>query len=100
MRVILAFMVLTLSAMSLSCRSDKPPVISIICTLDGLGGGDCVQSDGTRVYKLPSEMKNMWATTQTDEANFAAWCYKVPTPVASNALAQIKDRIDGRSAER
>lgn len=79
------------------CRTDKPPQLSVICTLDGFGGGDCVLADGTQVYKSPSEMKDFWATSQVDEANFASWCYKVPVPVANKVMAQVKRRImDGR----
>lgn len=59
-----------------SCRNDPPPALSTICILDGHGGGDCVLADGTKKYMLPSEMLNMWATTQADEANFSSWCYQ------------------------
>lgn len=69
------------------CRKDAPPQLSIICTLDGHGGGDCVTGDGQKKYLSPSEMTNYWATSQADEANFTAWCYK--TSVA-NAEAQMR----------
>lgn len=72
------FLILLFGVSLSACRTDTPPKISIICTLDGSGGGDCVEADGTPVHKEPSEMLNYWATTQTDEANFAGWCYDVP----------------------
>ena len=76
-----------------ACRNDKPPQLGLICTLDGFGGGDCVTSDGTKVYKSPSEMKNFWATTQVDEANFTSWCYKT-TPAGTNAeLEKLKTQM-------
>jgi hypothetical protein len=73
-----------------SCRSDKPPLIEPICILDGFGGGDCVMSDGSQRYMSPSELKNHWATSQTSQANFAAWCYGVPPKTANAALEVIK----------
>lgn len=72
------------------CRTDNPPVLSLICTLDGLGGADCVTGQGDRKYLAPSETVNMWATTQTDQANFAAWCYGVSPKTANAALESIK----------
>jgi hypothetical protein len=72
------------------CRTDRPPVLSLICTLDGLGGGDCVTATGEKKYLSPSETVNFWATTQTDQANFAAWCYKVSPETANAALETIK----------
>lgn len=79
------------------CRTDRPPILSEICTLDGLGGGDCVKSDGSRIYKAPSEMLNYWATTQEDEANFAAWCYQVPPKTASEAMETLRKGISERN---
>jgi hypothetical protein len=64
-----------------SCRKDKPPVIEI-CILDGLGGADCVEHDGSKVYRAPSELRNYVGTNPEDQAEFAAWCYNVK-PTAS-----------------
>ncbi len=58
-----------------SCRSDKPPAIEI-CQHDGLGA-ECVEKDGTHVYKVPSELTNYWMTNQQDMSAFASWCYQV-----------------------
>lgn len=88
------FSLLTGSALALtSCRKDTPPAISIICTLDGTGGGDCATADGTKVHKAPSELLNYWATTQTDEANFSGWCYKIPPAQSSAVLDDIRRDI-------
>lgn len=91
-----------------SCRTDKPPSISIICIGDGFGGCDgsipvggsfpdgCVIKDPakpTQVYCPPSALKNMWMTTQQDEANFAGWCYKTTPARADRTLERIKSRI-------
>lgn len=74
-----------------SCRNDPPPTISVICILDGVGGGDCVKADGTKVYMLPSEMVNMWATTQADEQSFAQWCYKTSARTVEYQMNMIKE---------
>lgn len=73
-----------------SCRTDSPPVLSIICVTDGLGGGNCSLADGSQKYLAPSEMAGMWATTQTDQANFSAWCYDTTPERADKALEFIK----------
>jgi hypothetical protein len=72
------------------CRTDKPPIIEPICTLDGFGGGDCVLATGQRKYLSPSEMSGFWATNQTSQANFSAWCYKISPETANAALESIK----------
>lgn len=92
----LLLVVLVLGFLAISCRTDKPPQISLICTLDGFGGGDCALPDGTSVYKSPSDMKGFWATTQTDEVNFSSWCYQTTPAVAEAHLEQIKTQIAAR----
>ena len=82
---------LLISLLALSaCRTDKPPELSIICIGDGLGGADCSLPGGGQVSRSPSELKNYWMTTQTDQAKFAAWCYGVPPKTANAALEVIK----------
>jgi hypothetical protein len=94
MRKLLNAALLPVCALAMgSCRTDKPPIIGIICIGDGAGGADCVQAGGAKVYKSPSELKNYWMTTQTDEANFSSWCYKIPAPVASSTLESMRARI-------
>lgn len=110
MRKLLNAALLAVCALAMgSCRTDKPPVIGIICIGDGVGGGDCGLANAgtamppgcvvkdpanpTKVYCPPSALQNMWMTTQADEANFSSWCYKVPTPVASSVLAVMRARI-------
>lgn len=67
-----------------ACRSSTPPKLSIVCILDGYGGADCVDANGNKIYKAPSELTNFWATTETDEQNFTQWCYGSGS---SNAVA-------------
>lgn len=74
-----------------SCRTDQPPPIEPICTLDGLGGGNCVHSDGTKVYLKPSEMKNFWTTSPDGIAKFSAWCYDVPENQVRSSLETMKN---------
>lgn len=109
MRAILWVLLATLTLFSTGCpRKDPPPVLSIICLGDGFGGGDCsipvggstppgcVLKDATKpteLYCPPSALKNMWMTTQPDEASFAGWCYKVPAAIANAALNEIRARM-------
>lgn len=91
----LTLLLIVVTTIGLSaCRKDRPPAISIICTLDGRGGGNCVTQDGTRVYKLPSEMVNMWATTQEDQARFSSWCYRVSLKRAQAEMERINRAIN------
>lgn len=78
--VILGFLALN------SCRKDPPPAIEI-CILNGAGGGDCVEADGTKKFRLPSEMVNFWSTNQPDMKNFSSWCYET-------GQAQIATQMD------
>lgn len=91
MRIAIKLLLLgSLPFLALACRSDRPPVLSRICILDGHGGGDCVLASGDRVYMAPSEMVNMWATTEVDQQNFASWCYKTSPKNIVPAMAEIK----------
>jgi hypothetical protein len=84
---------LSLSLSLVSCRTDKPPVLSIICIGDGFGGADCSLPDGTTKYLAPSELKNFWMTTEMDMQNFSSWCYKTTQEDAKASTDAIKDRI-------
>lgn len=105
----------TLAMLSEACRTDKPPVISIICLGDGFGGSDCsLSAAGTvpegcsvkdpsqplQVYCPPSALKDFWMTTQADEANFSSWCYKVPAKVGAAELERIKGGLVAAREER
>lgn len=89
----LIFLCAFFALFSAGCRKDQPPVLSIICIMDGHGGGNCTLADGTRVYRTPSEMVGYWATTETDQANFASWCYKVPPKTTQQAMKLLKQKI-------
>ncbi len=93
MKILLALCI-AVAVLCGGCRTDHPPKLSLICTLDGFGGGNCVQSDGTREYREPSKMVNFWATTQEDQANFSAWCYGVSPKAAKRVMAKIYRRIN------
>lgn len=72
-----------------ACRSSTPPKIEV-CILDGYGGADCVERDGSKLYRKPSELTNFWATNQVDQAAFASWCYKATPDQVSAAMAYIE----------
>jgi hypothetical protein len=93
---IFAFLLIFTALFLNSCRTDKPPAISIICTLDGLGGADCVQIPNKQVHLAPSQLAGYWATTQADIANFSSWCYQVPTPIVSSEMSRINEKIFAR----
>lgn len=77
-----------------SCRTSKPPALSIICLGDGVGGADCVDSVGNKIYKKPSELLNYWMTTEVDEQNFASWCYGGGSGGAVKAgMESIKNQV-------
>ena len=86
--VVLAFLLLS------SCRDSVPPKIEI-CILDGTGGADCVEADGSQVFKVPSQLNNYWATNQPDEANFSTWCYDTTPSNVKTAMDNIKAKTSG-----
>lgn len=73
------------------CRKDTAPVIEI-CIADGMGGMDCSEKDGSRKYLLPSQSKNYWCTNQSDQSQFASWCYKT-------SVGNIQQAMDSKEAE-
>jgi hypothetical protein len=82
-----------------SCRNDPPPAIEI-CILNGAGGGDCVEADGTKKFRLPSEMLNYWSTNQPDMKNFSSWCYQT-TPANTGAqMDKIFEEATGEASSR
>lgn len=52
-----------------------------------------MSSKGEKLYKSPSELKNFWMTTQTDEKNFSSWCYDVSVDAASKVMSSISQSI-------
>lgn len=68
-----------------ACRTDKPPVIEI-CIGDGFGAADCIDRDGNKVYRSPSELQNYWMSPQQDMAAFSSWCYKVNKEVIESEM--------------
>lgn len=75
-----------------SCRGSKPPVIEV-CIGDGFGGADCVEADGSKKYRAPSELRDYWMTSEADEQNFASWCYDVNRSYAAAGMVGIKSNI-------
>lgn len=73
-----------------SCRTDSPPPKEI-CILDGFGGGDCIESDGSKLYRPPSQMINYWSTNQPDIQAFVSWCYNIPLSSAAKKMEEIND---------
>ena len=76
-----------------SCRDSQPPVISIICIGDGFGGADCSDPQGNKIHKGPSDLQGFWMTTETDEANFASWCYATDMALIQLHMEKTKERI-------
>ena len=88
-RLCLALALLLLS----SCRDSQPPVISIICLGDGFGGADCSDPQGNKSHKTPADLSGYWMTTETDEANFASWCYATDMALIQLHMEKTKERI-------
>lgn len=80
---------LVLGLLQTSCRTSVPPKIEN-CINDGVGGGDCVEVDGSQRYRTPSEMKDMWSTNQADLANWAAWCYQADTALVKQSMKELE----------
>lgn len=87
---------LTLSFVLLlgACRKDPPPSIEVCIISDG-GSADCVKADGTKVFRLPSEMVNYWATSQTDMKNFSSWCYSTSKANVKANMEKLELAIKG-----
>lgn len=75
-----------------SCRTSQPPTLEV-CILDGFGGGDCVETDGSQLYRAPSLMKNYWSTNEGDMANFSSWCYDADRSFIRRGMGEIKKEI-------
>lgn len=85
-------LLLVLALLLASCRQSQPPAIEI-CLGDGVGGADCIEADGSKLYRLPSQLNNYWMTNQPDMKNFASWCYSASSSQTSDAMSQIRDKI-------
>lgn len=73
-----------------SCRNSQPPAIEI-CLGDGVGGADCVEADGSKKYRVPSELKNYWLTNPPDMKNFSSWCYQASAQTTKSAMNVIME---------
>jgi hypothetical protein len=78
-----------------SCRDSIPPKIEI-CIGDGFGGADCVEADGTQLYKPPSGLKNYWMSNQPDMANFTSWCYQTAPSTVMAGMNGVERTIHAR----
>lgn len=89
-----SLLLVALALLPLSCRNSVPPKIEI-CIGDGVGGADCIEPDGTKMFRLPSQLQNYWMTSEADEANFSSWCYESTKNVAEIGMKNIKEDIHG-----
>lgn len=71
------------------CRDSVPPKIEI-CILDGSGGADCVEADGSKKFRLPSELQNYWSTNEPDQSNLISWCYGASLEDTLKVMDQVK----------
>lgn len=85
-------LVLAFPLLSSGCRESVPPKIEI-CIGDGFGGADCIEADGSKLYKSPSALKNYWMTNEPDQANFTAWCYDSGVPAVNAGMSQVKAAV-------
>lgn len=84
-------MLLIVLAFLSSCRKDPPPSIEI-CILDGHGSGDCIEADGSKKFRLPSEMLNYWSTNQPDMKNWSSWCYQAGKAEVKQQMQMLYDQ--------
>lgn len=74
-----------------ACRDSQPPAIEI-CIIDGSGGGDCIEADGSKLFRPPSQMMNYWATSQPDMQNFSSWCYDTNSSAVQTRMTEIQEQ--------
>lgn len=86
----LLFLVLALAPSA--CRTGPPPPKIEVCIGDGVGGCDAVEPDGSKKYRLPSDIKNYWCTNESDEARFAAWCYGSDVEASKTEMQALRAR--------
>lgn len=79
------------------CRQSKPPSIEV-CITDGVGGADCIEKDGSKLYRAPSQMENYWATNQSDQAALISWCYEIQRDHVEMAMSEIKRQAKDRDS--
>ena len=82
-------LILALVLLLSGCRNSKGPLIEV-CILNPGGGANCTEVDGSHVFKLPSELKNYWATNQSDMVKFASWCNDATPEETQAAMKLIK----------
>lgn len=83
--------VLVLLSLS-SCRNSVPPKIEV-CIGDGVGGADCIEADGSKLFRPPSQLKNYWMTNQPDEANLLSWCFATTPSAVSSGMKLVREDI-------
>lgn len=83
---------LALACLLSACNQSDPPPPIEVCLLDGFGGGDCIEPDGSKLFRPPSQMKNYWATNEHDQALFAAWCYGTDAPTVRAGMEEVKSQ--------
>lgn len=76
MRLLKSGFRLSLVALLNSCTTTSPPPFNFICTGDGFGGADCKDKNGSRTYRGPGQLQNVWITDQESINRFGAWCYR------------------------
>ena len=57
------------------------------------GGGDCVEVDGTKVFKTPSQMNNYWCTNESDEERYASYCNDTSTETVKIVNSKYKKEL-------
>lgn len=73
---------------------DTPPPMPV-CIGDGLGGADCVASDGKSFYCDSKCLKSWWMTDSDSMAAFTAWCYGAPVDKVKVELQVIEKMTKG-----
>jgi hypothetical protein len=75
-----------------ACRESPPPPIEV-CILSDVGYADCVEPDGTKKIRLPSELNGYWATSGADMQAWSSWCYQTTSSNTHEAMEIIASRI-------
>lgn len=86
------FLALGLLILSGCPEKSQPPVVEV-CITSPSSGADCVEHDGSKLFRAPSQMANYWCTNQADEAAYAAWATGASDEQVQDAMNQIQKKI-------
>lgn len=90
-RVMLGSLCCIALALASSCRNSTPPPTDIVFG-DGFGAAQGTASDGTHIYKKPSELLDYAMISKEQFPPLMAWCFDVSEEQATKIVTQMIQR--------